>query len=468
MSEILNEDNKSRIRELEERIKMLEQENQLLKSKLSAFAQPTEPCENVESAINLSPLAEAPSSRHVQSLSTQGIERYSRQLLLSNGFGVTGQAQLAQSKVLIIGAGGIGSTVILYLAAFGVGTIGIMDFDHVETSNLHRQVIHKQRHVGMNKALSARLAVLDLNPTIQCNAITERLTHENAMQNVSKYDVVIDASDNPPTRYLINDACVLAGKPLVSGSAVEVEGQLTVYNHNDGPCYRCLYPNPAVSMNCGRSCSDAGVLGPVPGLVGILQAMEAVKILTQTGETMDRRMLHYNAMDTTFATFKKPPKRANCPVCGPEATISTIKDSLANLEQAQANGASCNSSAATLSVEHSISCSDYQQILDAKNSQQHVLLDVRVPQQYELCSLEGSINIPLAQLPNELDRIQQLSAGSKPVYCICRRGVASAEATKLLLDAAASGNYQGIHSVCNIAGGLQAWRNVVDSKFPNY
>ena len=449
--------------ELEERIRLLEAENRRLTLTVNA----NQVGRDERTTTEPKP-AEEPNNipRHNQSLSTEQIERYSRQLLLQSGFRVTGQAKLLDSSVLVVGAGGIGSTAILYLAAFGVGRIGIVDFDAVEISNLHRQIIHRQDHVGMNKAYSARKAVESLNPLVDCRAIPERLDHQNAIQYIKDYDLVVDASDNPQTRYLVNDACVIAGKPLVSGSAVEVEGQLTVYNHNGGPCYRCLYPKPAVSVSCGRSCADAGVLGPVPGLVGILQAMEAVKIVTSTGETMEQRMLHYNALQTSFVSFKKPSKRITCPVCGPEPTIRSMEESRINIEQAQGNGGTCAASpgAANMSPEHSISCNDF--MLIHESGEPHVLLDVRVEQQYELCSLRGSINIPLADIPKALGRIEDLSAGTKPIYCMCRRGIASAEATRLLLDSLAA--YPGIHSVHNIRGGLQAWHETVDTSFPNY
>ena len=210
------------------------------------------------------------------------VERYSRQLLISGGFGVQGQLKLLSSSVLIIGAGGIGSTVILYLAASGVGKLTIVDFDHVDVSNLHRQVIHRSNDVGVNKAESARRAIKDLNPSVQCEIVKEPLTASNALELVSRHDCVVDASDNPLTRYTVNDACVIGGKPLVSGSAMGTEGQLTVYNYKGGSCYRCLYPKPNTSEG-SKTCSDNGVLGPVPGLIGVLQAVETMKILTDFG-----------------------------------------------------------------------------------------------------------------------------------------------------------------------------------------
>jgi adenylyltransferase/sulfurtransferase len=263
-------DKEKRIRELELEVERLKVENTRLRQWR------TESSEEETLAVPSSPLQE------VTELTPEHIERYSRQLLLQDGFGVQGQCRLLSSSVLVVGAGGIGSTVLLYLAATGIGRISVVDFDGIDKSNLHRQVIHKERDVGLNKAISACRSMKELNPSIQCVPILETLTHENALDLVSYHDVIVDASDNPRTRYLINDACVLANKPLVSGSAIGTEGQLTVYNHLDGSCYRCLYPRPNAAEGC-KSCSDSGVSGPVPGLIGLLQSLEVVKILTGIG-----------------------------------------------------------------------------------------------------------------------------------------------------------------------------------------
>jgi adenylyltransferase/sulfurtransferase len=268
-------DQSKRIQRLQERIQSLERENAQLRSKNGLSEQ-----EDNTDYTEANPHKHTKANPH--KLSPQQIERYSRQLLISGGFGVEGQLKLLQSSVLIVGAGGIGSTVILYLAASGVGKMTIIDFDEVDVSNLHRQVIHKSCDVGMNKAESACRAVKALNPSIECNVVKMPLTNRNALELVSEHDCVIDASDNPQTRYTINDACVIGGKPLVSGSAMGFEGQLTVYNYKGGPCYRCLYPKPNVSEGC-KTCADNGVLGPVPGIIGILQAMETLKIITDYG-----------------------------------------------------------------------------------------------------------------------------------------------------------------------------------------
>jgi len=410
----------------------------------------------------------------VSELSTDEIIRYSRQLLLADGFGVAGQRKLLSSSVLVIGAGGIGSTVLPYLAASGVGSITIVDFDEVDRSNLHRQVIHTDTSasVGLNKAESASRALKELNPTVQIQTIAEPLTSDNALDLVSAHDLVVDACDNPRTRYLVNDACVLAGRVLVSGSAMGTEGQLTVYGCGvDGrPCYRCLYPRANPTEGC-KSCSDNGVLGTVPGLIGILQATEAIKVLTEIGTPMYDRLLMYDALQCAFYTIKKPPTNKRCPMCGPEATIKSMADSAQ--ESLAARGPSMFTNTVTsvgvaidLPDELHISCKEYEEI--RKIGIPHVLLDVRASRQYEMCSLAPSINIPLDELDANLQMIEELSDSTKPVYCVCRRGVASADAARMLSEVIASGKHPRIHSVRNITGGLNVWSTDVDPSFPRY
>jgi adenylyltransferase/sulfurtransferase len=449
-----------RIRELEAKIRSLEEENRQLR--LGRAVDP--------SAVDLSHVPDSPLEL-VDELSRNQIERYSRQLILQEGFGVAGQRTLLSSSVLVVGAGGIGSTVLLYLGASGVGRIGIVDFDGVETSNLHRQVIHSSQNVGVNKAVSACRAVLDLNPTIQCRAIPFALTHENALELIQQYDCIVDASDNPKTRYIINDACVLAGKPLVSGSAIGTEGQLTVYNWQDGPCYRCLYPKPNTTAGCG-TCSDNGVLGPVPGLVGVLQAVETIKILTGIGATMHDRLLMYDSLQCSFLSVKKPRKQPQCPVCGPDATIRSMEDSRISLQAARGptglpdngKGISLGNAPPPLPDELIVTCQEYSKVRNEVVP--HVLLDVRAQKQYDMCALDGAVNIPLARLQDELDEIERLSDGKRPVYCICRRGIASVEAANILHTARTT--HPRILSVRNIAGGLTAWHEEVDVSFPKY
>lgn len=448
-----------------------------------------QPNDDVVTTTNIYDIPSIPS---IEMLRPDQISRYSRQLLLNDGFGVSGQKRLLSTSILVIGAGGIGSTVLMYLAAAGVGHITVVDYDCVEMSNLHRQVIHKDENaaksynqIGMNKALSAKEAMLNLNPTLSCTALAVMISAENAMELVSRHDVVVDACDNPQTRYLLNDACILAGKPLVSGSAMGTEGQLTVYNflpattaagaESSQPkkrtaCYRCLYPNPNPTEGC-KSCSDNGVLGMVPGAIGILQAIETIKVVTGIGNVMHDRLLMYDSLGCSFLNVKKPPARPKCAVCSQEATIKSMKDSQDSLDNVRGPSvctlpSSSNPVVEELSAKQSISCIKYNEV--RKSNQPHILLDVRVPRQYEMCSLEGSINLPLEQLQDKLDMVEQLSNGTLPVYCLCRRGIASAEATRIMTRSITKGTVKGIHSVYNITGGLNSWVKTVDAEFPQY
>lgn len=442
------------IGKLKARLKELEEENHRLRSITSPSVN------TADQHLNSTPNA----------LTAPQIERYSRQMLVKHGFGVQGQLKLLNSSVLVVGAGGIGSAVLLYLAGAGVGRIAVVDFDVVEVTNLHRQVIHSTSRLGVNKALSAVQSLVELNPSIEFEHTPTTLSHDNALDLVSEYDVVVDASDNPRTRYLINDACVLAGKPLVSASAVGTEAQLTVYNWEGGPCYRCLYPKVAVSAAC-TTCSDAGVLGPVPGLVGILQAMEVIKIVTSVGDTLHDRLIMYDALKCSFLSVKKRPKRTNCAICGHNPTIQSMQDSREDLINSRGPSTDTTACAGVCSLEHTLpihaqlSCEQYNERF-VKPATPHVLIDVRVAIEFEMCHLDGAVSIPLADLRNNLDRIEKLSGGKRPVLCICRRGVASVEATDMLLKATT--DYPGIYAVQNISGGLTQWHRAVDLKFPKY
>eukprot|EP00538_Stauroneis_constricta_P002260 CAMPEP_0119550440 /NCGR_PEP_ID=MMETSP1352-20130426/3948_1 /TAXON_ID=265584 /ORGANISM="Stauroneis constricta, Strain CCMP1120" /LENGTH=512 /DNA_ID=CAMNT_0007596277 /DNA_START=25 /DNA_END=1563 /DNA_ORIENTATION=- len=485
---------------LEKELRLLREENARLRSQLSHHQQQEQ--EQHQQQLNSSsrtaavspsaPTTQNPAtqdipqgSSFVSQLDSDQIQRYSRQLLLQGGFGVEGQLKLAKSSVLVVGAGGIGSTVILYLAACGVGEMSIVDFDCVDVSNLHRQVIHQNDDVGVNKAESACRAIRNLNPLVQCRAITSPLTYENAHDLVSRHTCVVDASDNPQTRYLVNDACVLANRPLVSGSAIGTEGQLTVYNHNGGPCYRCLYPKPSKAEGA-KSCSDNGVLGTVPGTIGMLQATETIKLITGTGRTMHDRLLMYDSMECSFMSFKKPPRKSACAVCGDQPTIRSMTDSF---EVSQvARGFSCEYVPIPLAEELQISCEEYAKVRDAQSP--HVLLDVRVSEQFNLCTIPGAKNVPLANLDSDLldsileGEMQNMNSNhdddddddhndnddgvtqSIPVFCLCRRGIFSATATQLLNDAKAKHPQMG--PIKNIKGGLDAWRQRVDPDFPQY
>jgi len=435
-------------------------------------------------------IGDVPSVPPVLALRPDQVSRYSRQLLLADGFGVSGQKALLSSSILVVGAGGIGSTVLLYLAASGVGHVTVVDYDIVEASNLHRQVIHRDADAsfgggvaGINKAASARRAMLDLNPTLSCTALAIAICAENALELVSKHDVVVDACDNPRTRYLLNDACVLAGKTLVSGSAMGTEGQLTVYNHRPTggdaasggatgrrtACYRCLYPKPVASEG-RKSCSANGVLGMVPGVVGILQAVEVIKVATGIGSVMHDRLMMYDSLNCSFMNVRKPPPRPNCSVCSPDATIKTMSDSERSLENVRGPSGACALLPATggmlpTTAGWNVSCAEYDDV--RKSGSPHVLLDVRVARQFEMCSLDGSVNLPLEQLESQLETVGLMSGGELPIYCLCRRGIASAEATRII-QKSIEDDGNAVHSVYNIQGGLNSWVETVDSEFPRY
>lgn len=257
-------------------------------------------------------------------LSNEEIMRYSRQLLLPE-LGVQGQLNLSKTSVLIVGCGGLGCPVAQYLAAAGVGRLGLLDYDEVELSNLHRQVLHGEEDQGQAKALSAARAVKRLNSAVECVPYHLQLSPENALQLIQQYDIVADCSDNVPTRYLVNDACVLSGKPLVSASALRMEGQLTVYNYCGGPCYRCLYPVPPPPETV-TNCSDGGVLGVVPGIMGCLQALEVLKIASGRGSSCGQQLMMFDAQDARFRSIKLRPKQAGCAVCGQTPTVTQLLD----------------------------------------------------------------------------------------------------------------------------------------------
>ncbi|KAL6049858.1 Molybdenum cofactor synthesis protein 3 [Balamuthia mandrillaris] len=289
-------------------------------------------------------------------LTAEEAKRYGRQLLLPQ-FGVEGQKRLAESSVLLVGAGGLGSPIALYLAGAGVGCLGIVDDDTVELSNLHRQIIHSEQTVGQPKALSAQQAIQRLNSSITVIPYNTRLTSENALQLLESYDVVVDATDNIATRYLLNDSCVLSGKPLVSGSALGLEGRLTVYHYRGGPCYRCVWPRPPPPDSLG-SCSENGVLGIVPGIIGSLQALEVIKVLTGMGEVLSQKMLLFSATNTQSRVIGLPPRNPKCVVCSNESpTTATMK--LAPMEEYERFCGVSNDKNSTLSIlpsEHHVSC----------------------------------------------------------------------------------------------------------------
>jgi molybdopterin/thiamine biosynthesis adenylyltransferase/rhodanese-related sulfurtransferase len=380
-------------------------------------------------------------------LSHEEILRYSRHLLIPE-VGLEGQRKLKASSALVIGTGGLGSPVALYLAAAGVGRIGLVDFDVVDTSNLQRQVIHGVSTVGKLKVESARTKLLDLNPDIQIDIYNEPFTSENAVRIAQNYDVLIDGTDNFPTRYLTNDVCVLLGKPNVYGSIFRFDGQLSVFDARVGPCYRCLFPEPP-PPGLVPSCAEGGVLGVLPGTIGTLQATEALKVLLGIGDPMIGRLLLYNALDMSF-DFVKLKKNPKCRVCGPNADIKELIDyeefcgvpGRGHEEEGSA-GAGWDITAAELSERVKIN---------------HLkLLDVREPHELEISALPNAVNIPLGQLAGRLTELDS----AEEMVIFCKGGTRSARALELLVSA-------GFKKVKNLKGGINAWAKDVDERLPIY
>ncbi|MEW5308623.1 MAG: hypothetical protein WDW38_000566 [Sanguina aurantia] len=338
-------------------------------------------------------------------LSKDQVERYSRHLLLGS-FGPARQASLCTSSVLIVGCGGLGSSAALYLTAAGVGHIGLADHDIVEASNLHRQIMHTQARVGTHKALSAEEACNSLNPSVRISTHTAGLNTQNALQLVGAYDLVIDASDNAATRYLISDACVISHRPLVSAAAVGTDGQLTVYCHGEnGPCYRCLFPVSPAPENCSR-CSDAGVLGVVPGIMGCLQALEAIKVLTTLGDVLSQRLMTFDALAGRFSTVKLRGKREGCAACG--ACPSVTKDTLPGYSYEAFTGQAANDGPTALDIipmEERFPAAEVHRIMQCAERGGHsiVMLDVRPTDQFSIMHLKGSLNLPMEAFDRAAD-----------------------------------------------------------------
>ncbi len=377
-------------------------------------------------------------------LSNEEIGRYSRHLIMPE-VALEGQKKLKQAKVLTIGTGGLGSPLALYLAAAGVGTIGIVDFDVVDESNLQRQILHGTSDVGRPKVDSAHDKLKDINPNVNVVVHEEALTSENALDILKDYDVIVDGTDNFPTRYLVNDACVLLGKPNVYGSIFRFEGQASVFWAEEGPCYRCLYPEPP-PPGLVPSCAEGGVLGILPGAIGTVQATETVKLILGIGEPLVGRLMLYDALGMGFREMKLR-KDPDCPVCGENPTVTELIDYQEFCGIPQAAAAEQENKVPEISVQE----------LKAKMDNGGVnVLDVREPYEYEIANL-GAPLIPLNELPQryeELDREQ-------PLAIHCRSGARSANAVKLLQE-------RGFENVYNVEGGILAWSEEIDPSLPQY
>ena len=375
-------------------------------------------------------------------LSPEEYRRYSRHLLLPE-VGLEGQKRLKEARVLCVGAGGLGSPLALYLAAAGVGTLGLVDFDVVDDSNLQRQVLHGSGDVGRPKLASAARRVAEINPNVRFVPYETRLSSDNALDILKEFDVVADGTDNFPTRYLVNDACVMLGKPNVYASVFRFEGQASVFAAADGPCYRCLYPEPPPA-GLVPSCAEGGVLGVLPGLLGMIQATEVLKLVLGAGRPLVGRLLLVDALAMSFREVKLR-RSAECVVCGPNPTITTLID----------YESFCGVSRTAPPGVPAISVEDLKRRLDAR--ERLVIVDVREPREVEICALPGSVRIPLGALGRNLDRLSP----ADEIVVHCKTGVRSARAVELL-------RASGFQNVWNLEGGIDRWARVVDPSVPRY
>ena len=380
-------------------------------------------------------------------LSPEELLRYSRHMLIPE-IGLEGQRKLKAGSVLIIGTGGLGSPAALYLAAAGVGRLGLVDYDVVDASNLQRQVIHSTGTLGQRKVESARQRLLDLNPYIQVDAFDESFTSSNAMRIAGPYDLILDATDNFPTRYLTNDLCVLTGKPLIYGAVFRFEGQASVFDARLGPCYRCLFPEPP-PPGLVPSCSDAGVLGVLPGTIGTIQATEAIKLLIGIGSSLVGRLLLYNSLDMSFE-YVKLKKNPHCKVCGAHPEVTSLID-----YDAFCGVPGFSNHAESSSKDWDISAADLAACL--QHGEKIRLIDVREPHEVAISSLPGEELFPLGQLPARLSELDS----SQEIVLFCRTGTRSKRALELLLRA-------GFKKVRNLHGGINAWAREVDPTLPVY
>src|SRR5262245_8253996 len=382
-------------------------------------------------------------------LSNEEIKRYSRHLIMPE-VGVDGQRRLKAGKVLCIGAGGLGSPAAMYLAAAGVGRIGIVDFDVVDFSNLQRQIIHGTPDVGRSKLASAKDRLLALNPHIHVDTYEEALSSENAFRLFEPYDVILDGTDNFPTRYLVNDACVILGKPNTYGSIFRFEGQASVFGMKNGPCYRCLYPEPP-PPGLVPSCAEGGVLGVLPGIIGVIQATEAIKLLTGIGEPLVGRFLLYDALRMRFRELKVP-KDPDCPVCGTHPTVTKLID---YQQFCGIHPATPETAVNAVSNGFDITAVELKQRLDRGDKVR--IIDVREPNEYQINRIPGSELIPLGELPR---RYAELDPDDELVMH-CKMGGRSAKAADFLRSV-------GFRHVQNLKGGILEWVDKVDPSQPRY
>jgi len=378
-------------------------------------------------------------------LSNDEILRYSRHLIMPE-VGMEGQLKLKQARVLCIGAGGLGSPLMLYLAAAGVGTLGLVDFDVVDFTNLQRQIAHGTSDVGRKKLDSAADSLREINPNVEVQKFDTHLSSANALELFRQFDIIADGTDNFPTRYLVNDACVLTGKPNVYGSIFRFEGQASVFATKEGPCYRCLYPEPP-PPGLVPSCAEGGVLGILPGLLGVIQATETIKLILGAGEPLIGRLLLVDALGMRFRELKLR-KNLDCPVCGANPTVTEL------IDYNQFCGIRGEEAPTTVTGIPEIQPEELKRRLAA--GEDIYILDVREPHEYQICNIGGHL-IPLGDLPK---RVSELDS-SREIVVHCKMGGRSAKAVDFLRQA-------GFTRVHNLAGGIQAWSDKVDPSIPKY
>jgi len=378
-------------------------------------------------------------------LSKEEIQRYSRHLIMPE-VGLEGQLKLKRARVLLIGTGGLGAPLGLYLAAAGVGHLGLVDFDVVDFSNLQRQVTFSTGDVGKHKTAAAKERLSGLNPTIEIETFETRLTSENALELFRDFDIIVDGTDNFPTRFLVNDACLLLGKPNVYGSIFRFEGQATVFGYPGGPCYRCLYPEPP-PPGLVPSCAEGGVLGVLPGIVGSIQAMETIKLILGTGEPLVGRLLLFDALGMRFRELKLR-RNPSCPMCGDHRTITEL------IDYEEFCGIRGEEAPPMTDGIPEITAKDLKARQDRGDDL--FILDVREPHEYQICNLNGKL-IPLGELPR---RVSELDS-SREMVVHCRSGKRSADAIQFLQKA-------GFKKLLNLKGGVLAWADEVDPNMPKY
>ena len=380
-------------------------------------------------------------------LTLDEVKRYSRHLIIPE-IGMTGQKRLKNARVLVVGAGGLGSPALLYLAAAGVGTLGVIDFDVVDESNLQRQIIHGQSDIGRLKAESAQASIAEVNPYVSVQVHTEALSTDNVMEIISGYDQIVDGTDNFATRYMVNDACVLLGKPYVWGSIFRFDGQASVFWAEHGPCYRCLYPDPP-PPGMVPSCAEGGVLGVLCASIGSIQVNEAIKLLTGTGESLAGRLMIYDALEMNYRTVRVR-KDPECAICGKNPTITGLIDY-------DAFCGTLSDDAAAAASGSTITAAELKEMLDRQDS--IFLIDVREPNEYEFVSIPGATLIPKDQFLTgaALERLPQ----DKRIVLHCKSGVRSAECLAVVKNA-------GFADAVHVGGGVLAWVNQVDPSLPTY